>query len=425
MLVLPFNKEISNDRTPPHIHIISRLDEFSRSKNLQVHIGTIQSEADIEPAYSQQEANKSASRCEPDMLVWGRADILEEKTGLVMHYSLTNPAQFEWISDFETDGKIDTILTDALTPKTYEGATREIEEVLEKIIESTIAYKNGEYATVINITETLPKGSASSTQEEEATMFLQYLGAASYQKTNQPEKAIATYSDILEKDPIATLALNNRAHLQFKQKKYNKALVDFNALETLDKANYEVLYKKAEAHEHLGNLGAAKEDFEKAESICPPGVKKTITAHRQQVEKKIKIEEDKISKANRAKPKRGPKNKVVPNTPTTATRPLSKAAQTEQLITEAAQQNTIGNAVLAEEKAIEILKTQPTNKKALKELIRAKYFQDHSISIRDLKKNPYLSGLDPATLQKWNDDPVLEVVLRNEMIRRKSRKRGN
>lgn len=420
VLVLPFNKDISENRTPPHLHIASRLDEFSRSKQLQVHIGTIQSEQEIEPAYSQQEAQRYADKCNPDMLVWGNADMVGNKTGLVMHYSLTNPAQFDWLSEFETTGKIDTILTDALTTKTYEGATREIEQVLQKIIEATVAYKNEEYAKVISITETLPKGiTILEGGEKNADFDWQYMRAKSFRKIDQPAKAIDIYSEILEKDPTAALALNNRGYLQLQQKEYSKALADFNTLETLDKANYEVIYRKAEIHEQLGDLGAAKAGLKKAQAACPPSAKKTINAHIQQVEKKIKIKEDKISKANRATPATRSSDVVDPSprTPRTANTQAAKtAARTKALLIEAAQQNTIGNTAIAEEKIIEVLKKQPNNKKALKELIRSKYFEDNTISLSDLQKNPYLRNINATTLKKLND-PILDIVLRNERVK--------
>ena len=82
--------------------------------------------------------------------------------------------------------------------------------------------------------------------------------------------------------------------------------------------------------------------------------------------------------------------------------------------------NRIGANKEAEAKAIAILEKDSKNKKAIKELIKAKYFQDNSIDLSDLKKDPNLRKIDSMTLKKLKD-PVLEAVLRNGIAKRSKR----
>ena len=412
VLVLPFHNELPTGRTAPHKHIVSRLTAFSKEENLAVHIGTIQPDGAINAIYDEAEAEEYIQECKPDMLVWGQADILDATTGITVHYSLKDPIQFEWLTDFETDGKIDTVLQDALTSASFEGATEQIEEVLERILKVTVAFKEKNYSAIAK----LPASGLTETTmavEKAITLNMQYIEAESYKNENEPEKAIATYSKILAAEPTATLALNNRAHLQYKQKQWDEALADFNTLETLDAANPEIIFKKATIHETLGNLGAAKTDYSRAEKGCPPRMKKPIKENIQRVEKKIATEKDKNSR------RRGttPTNSSVPR----PVRPqISKDASVESLLEQAIINNRIGANKEAEAKAIAILEKDSKNKKAIKELIKAKYFQDNSIDLSDLKKDPNLRKIDSMTLKKLKD-PVLEAVLRNGIAKRSKR----
>lgn len=417
VLVLPFHKELPAGRIPPHQHLVSRLENFSKEESLALQIGTIQPEGVIQAVYTQEEANQYGSKCQPDMLVWGRADILDEKTGLVVHYLLTNPTNFQWLSDFDIEGKTSILLKDALTPTSFKGATQQIEEALEKILRATVAFKSKEYGKVTAIYDSISEEVTNLTTKE-TDRNLQYMNAESLWKSNQQEKAIATYTNILKEEPNATLALNNRAHLQLEQKEWGKALADFNALETLDKATYETYYKKAEIHEQLGNLGAAEKDYKKAEAASPTQMKATIKDQLQRVEKKIVVKKDKISKSKKPKPNR-PNNSA--STPRPASPQITKEAVVKNLLKEAVDNNAIGATMEAEKNVMEVLKNHPKNKKALKELIRAKYFQDNTISISDLKKHPYLKNVDSLSLKKLKD-PVLDAIIRNERFTNKQLK---
>jgi len=412
VLVLPFHKELPPGRIPPHQHIVSRLENFSKKENLAVDIGTLQTGGVIPPAYTQEEALVYANKCNPDMLVWGKADILDAKTGVVVHYLLTNPTQFEWISDFDVEGRTSILLKDALTPTSFKGATQQIENALEKLLKVTVAFKSKDYKAVVNFQESLPEANNNLKVTKKIDRDIQYMKAESYVKLNEPKKAITTYTKILEVEPDASLALNNRAHLQLEQKELGKALADFNALETLEKATYETYYKKAEIHEQLGNLGAAKKDFQKAEVVSPTPMKANIQDQVQRVEKKIIIKKDKISKDKKPKPV---KPTPPPNAPTPASPQTPKDVAVNTLLEEAIDNNVIGAIQEAEEKVMEVLKKQPKNKKALKEYIKTKYFQDNTISLSDLKKYPYLKNIDSITLRKLKD-PVLDVILQNGKI---------
>ena len=415
VLILPFQNEPLPGTTPPYNLIASHLNDFSEKEDLHAQIARVQPDGAIKAIVYKEEAEVYIVKCDPDMLIWGQATIKDDKTAISINYSILNPSEFEYISDFEPEGKRETLLTDALLPSTFQGTTQEIEEVLKKLLKVTVAFSNKDYPSVIKeleVTSTAPSFGTSAA----ANMWIVYAEAESYKKTNQIEKAIDTYSEVLAVEPTATLALNNRAQLNLKQQNLDEALADFNTIETLEKADYEVYYKKGEIHEKLGNLGAAKQDFSRAKSVSPPKAKPTIESHLKEVVEKIEVEKRKLSNTEKSVVNRPSSTGPIPN----PGRPQT-TKELNLLLKQAKANNKVGYADKAEKATMELLKKDPKNKKALKELVRSKYFQDNSVDITELQKIPYLKDLDSAALMQLHD-PVMKCIIWNERVGKKGRK---
>ena len=420
VLVLPFHDDLIEGRTAPHKHIVDRLNAFTKSENIAAQIGRIQPDEDIKAISSESEATDFLEACRPDMLVWGLANMLEENTALTVSYSIYNQKPFEKISDFEPMGSVDTLLQEAYFSSSFKGATVQIEDVLQNLV-STLANFNEEKYAAIVAANTSSSGPLAPNRVDtsEVALYLAKMKAESFKKEKEVDRAIATYSNILEVKPTDELALNNRAQLNLQQKRYNEALVDFNTIDRLGKADYEVYYKKAEINERLGNLNEAKKGYSRAKSVSPPQMQSTIKVHLDQVEKKIKVEKDKISKS--VNPIPAPVPTSLDTIAATNDNLVTKEAQLTSLLNQVKIQNAIGASKAAETSSLGILIKQPDNKAALRELIKAKYFQDSSVTISQLKKVPTLQRIDAATLRRLND-PICNSVIKNEELIRKKKK---
>jgi len=416
VLILPFQNEPLPGTTSPYKLIASHLNDFSEREGLRAQIARIQPDRAINAIVYKEEADAYITKCEPDMLIWGQATIKDDKTAIAINYAILNPAEFEYISDFEPQGKRETLLTDALLPSTFKGTTQEIEEVLKKLLKVTVAFSNKDYPSVIKELE-VSSTIADFAPSAAANMWISYAKAKSYRENNQIDKAIDAYSEVLAEEPTATLALNNRAQLNLDQENWDEALADFNTMENLDKADYEVFYKKGKIHEKLGNLGAAKEDFSRAKSVSPSKAKPTIESHLKEVVEKIEVEKRKISNTEKS---------VSSNPYSTGEIPNPGKPQTTKDLNELLQQakanNRIGDTKKAEAATMKVLKDDPKNKKAMKELIRSKYFQDNSVDITELQKIPYLKDIDSAALEQLHD-PVVKSIIRNGRVGGKGKKK--
>jgi len=416
VLILPFQNEPLPGTTSPYNLIASHLNEFSEAEDLHAQIARIQPDGAIDAIVYKEEAKDYIAKCDPDMLIWGQATIKDDKTAISINYSILNPSEFEYISDFEPQGKKETLLTDALFPSTFKGTTQEIEEVLKQLLKVTVAFSNKDYPSVIKELEG-PLTAPSIEFSLASNMWINYVGAKSYRETNQKDKAIAAYSEVLEIEPTATLALNNRARLNLEQENWDEALADLNTIENLDKADYEVYYKKGEIHEKLGDLGAAKDNFFRAKSVSPPKAKPTIESHLKEVVEKIEVEKRKISNTEKSVSSAPSSTGKTPN----PGRPQT-TKDLNQLIEQAEANNKVGDTKKAEAAIMKVLKDDPKNKKAMKELIRAKYFQDNSVDITELQKIPYLKDLDSAALEQLHD-PVVKSIIRNGRVGKKGKKK--
>lgn len=421
VLVLPFHDELPEGRTAPHKQIVKRLNEYCQEENLAAQVGRIQPDETIKAISDESEARNYTTKCQPDMLVWGLANMLKENTAITINYSILNKTGLGRISDFSPEGTLDTLLQAAYFSSTFEGATFQIETVLKKLLKTMVAFNQRDYPAVV--AKSVASGedplvpSAVDTSKE--AVYIAYVKAESHIHLKEVEDAINEYTKVLEVEPTEVLALNNRAHLNFRKKRLDKALVDLNTIETLGKADYEIYYKKAEIHEYLGNLGAAKKDFAKAKAMSPTQMQRTINSNLKQVEKKIQLEKTRI--IPEINPVPVDPNSISENTSTFINQ-TTKDIQLNTRLEQAELKNDIGNIKAAASTSIDILSKDPTNKRAIRTLIKAKYFQNGAITLKELQQTPQLKNIDLLQLKRFND-PICNIIIRNELLAQKKSNR--
>ncbi len=423
VLVLPFHDDLPEGRTAPHKQIVKRLNEYCQKENIAAQVGRIQPDETIKAISDESEARNYTTKCQPDMLVWGLANFLEGNTAITTSYSILNKTGLGRISDFSPEGTLDTLLQAAYFSSTFEGATSQIEAVLEKLLKTMVAFNQGDYSAVVAKSAASGSGPLApvTVDTSKEAMFIAYVKAESHIRQKETDAAISEYTKVLEVAPTEVLALNNRGHLNFEKKRFDKALVDFNTLETLGKADYEIYYKKGESHEFLGNLGAAKKDFAKAESLSPPQMKKTINTNSKRVEKKIQIEKKRIVPEINPIPV-DPNAVSENNSSTTFVNQTTKDIQLNTRLEQVERKNAIGDFKNAALMSIDILSENPNNERAIRNLINSQQFQNSTITLKELQEIPQLKNIDINQLRRFND-PICNIVLQNERLARNKKNR--
>lgn len=92
-----------------------------------------------------------------------------------------------------------------------------------------------------------------------------------YQDNNQPDKALKTYHDLLEKaDPDYLLAFFNIGFINLNYlKNYDSAITFFTKSIDLKSNYYQAFHNRGFAYEQKGELALARQDYQKALAILP------------------------------------------------------------------------------------------------------------------------------------------------------------
>ncbi|MCF8373624.1 MAG: tetratricopeptide repeat protein [Bacteroidales bacterium] len=98
-----------------------------------------------------------------------------------------------------------------------------------------------------------------------------YNMAMFYQNNNQPDKALKTYNDLLEKaDPKYLFAFYNMGYIYMQQKKdYDKAIEYFTKSIELKSNYFQAYHNRGFAYEQKGEYALARQDYQKALDILP------------------------------------------------------------------------------------------------------------------------------------------------------------
>lgn len=227
VLILPY---YSFSVPPIRTHVGVRLrlgdlrDKYFIKLESEVYGDSTLARSDKYPANSE-EAGKFARTCPSDypidMVIWGTEDQLDDdRKFITTKYKLLGHDNFNLTKLKISDTDVDTIrsLSSILTQGEVTG---EIEQVI-KFLFGLIKYETGDYNDAIASLEEAQSKQLDSSAQLTKNMLL----FDSYMQQNDENRALAALDSALVTHPEYALALNNRAAIYYKRKKYEAAAAD-------------------------------------------------------------------------------------------------------------------------------------------------------------------------------------------------------
>ena len=263
ILLLPFTN-LAEGELRPEIPIKQRLDKLSNENDLE-------SAASIFERFYQQDdvqfpdydaARKIGSGCEAEMVVWGTAERLNDGIDVNAKFSFTGDASHFDLNKVQLEGEtsIDTIRS--VSSIAREGnITKDIEEVILAIF-GIIAHEQGDF-------ETAAKALEASSSPGDTSLTVSMLIADSYLAMGDRKNALKSYDKVLQMHPEYNLALNNRGVLLYEQGKYRKAIADFSQVIEKNPNDAKVLAARGAAYAKINNKDKAVLDIQAAKKIDP------------------------------------------------------------------------------------------------------------------------------------------------------------
>ena len=95
------------------------------------------------------------------------------------------------------------------------------------------------------------------------------IGGNAYGNVNDPDRAIADYSEAIRLDPKYALAYNNRGFAYFGKKDYDRAIADYNEAIRLEPKSTRSYSNRANAYRAKGDVEHAIADYSELIAISP------------------------------------------------------------------------------------------------------------------------------------------------------------
>lgn len=314
ILVLPFKPIGAEEVTPAHTLFeigLNRLiddNELTGEANVESYAETIASTEDYPTGV--QAARMISQNCGTQLIIWGITEKLAQsgKTILTTDYLFLDEESIH-IDRQELGMDAELSASDIVMKFPERGQQRDtissfssITENLPSHLESRLKFLLGVFAH--------EKGNNIATQQlleewpeepldPESTQIWATLLADSYLKTNEEEKAAATYSKLIEADPDNTLARNNRALLYYKKGEYAMAIQDLNTNLKNNRQDTVALTTRSYIFLKEGMLRQAEEDLERAKELDPnrPVIRTweaKLDARKRQEEQSLKNAEEQL-----------------------------------------------------------------------------------------------------------------------------------
>ena len=357
ILVLPFNPLTGNEVTPTHrlfeIGLNRLIDDYSLTgeANVESYAETIALQEDYPTGA--QDARGISQNCGTQLIIWGITEKLpaNNQTILTTNYLFLEEEDLHLDrQELGQDAELST--SDIVMQFPERGQQRDtiasfssISDNLPSQLESRLKFLLGVFAH--------EKGDNMATQkllgewpedplDPESTQLWATLLADSYLKTDEEEKATATYSKLIEADPANALARNNRALLYYKKGDYSMAIQDLNVNLKNNSKDTVALTTRSYIFLKEGMLQQAETDLERVKKLDPdrPVIRswqKKIDTRRKEEEKTLEKAEDKL--------KENPKN-------------------ADALLDKATANRNLGNYDIARKAAEEVIKINPKSVKA-------------------------------------------------------------
>ena len=275
IMVLPFT-DISggNQHIPIHKQLKNRLIKFSRNHHLNTSVDL----SEINPADDKQypddnaAAKKLCKKCRANLIIWGTYEkqaadktIVNTDFQFVLDHDQLSFGQYQ----INEDNELSTI--PSISSIASSGSISSSIEDQISLILGVAANQMGEDQAAIELLESATKPA----DKQLATMAGMAL-ADSYIETNNEQKAVKTYTKILNLNPKNELALSNRAALSQKTGDYKTALKDTKSLAKIRPESKTLKIKEVQLLIMNNELKTAKEKIEKLQeaNVAPKKIEK-------------------------------------------------------------------------------------------------------------------------------------------------------
>lgn len=390
VLILPY---FSFSPVPIRTHIGVRLrlgdlrDKYLIKLESEVYGDSTLAFSDKYPANSD-EASKYVRTCSSeypiDMVIWGTEDQLDDdRKFITTKYKLIGHDNFNLTKLKISDTDVDTIRS--LSSILAQGeVTGEIEQVI-KFLFGLIKYETGDYNDAIAaLKETQTQQLDSSAQLTKNMLLFD-----SYIQQNDENGALAALDSALATHPEYALALNNRAAIYYKRKKYEAAAADMEVANEKLPEDPTIVANRLRTSLAVEKIYAARESLNKLQELTREETvdlkSKDLVAKTPVVLDNIKRRQESVIESTQAILEKDPKN---------------LAALQEQAETYLKQ----GNFQDAIKLANEMLSVNPRQRTAYLILLEAYIELKREKEIIETVRRAIRNGLDKTALLEGRND---------------------
>jgi tetratricopeptide (TPR) repeat protein len=265
ILLLPF-RSLSSGMAQTHVLLRDRFDFFGRQNKVPLNAQVISpAEAVImdpnryPPNF--RDAERLGENCRAQLIIWGTE---EQRDSVILNtrYKFLLPEGFAVNRVIVTENNTVEAVP-FFTSIATEGAITEDIEYLIKLFFGIVAHETDRADAAIDALGNL------RTKDSTAALLSGIILSDSHVRKGEWENAMSAYDQLLEVHPEYPLALNNRGMLNFKDGRYEDAVVDFSNRLKLDSTDLTALSARGEAYLRLEQLDKARKDLEQVRERRP------------------------------------------------------------------------------------------------------------------------------------------------------------
>lgn len=402
ILVLPFNPLTGDKVTPTHrlfeIGLNRLIDDYNLTgeANVESYAESIALQDDYPTGV--QDAKGISENCGSQLIIWGITEKLPANNQTILTTNYLFLEEDDIHLDRQELGMDAELKASDITMQFPErGLQRDtiasfssISDNLPPHLESRLkfllgvfAHEKGDNMATRKLLEKWPEDPL----DPESTQIWATLLADSYLKTDEEEKAEATYSRLIETDPSNALARNNRAILYYKKGEYAMAIQDLNVNLKNNSKDTVALITRSYVFLKEGMIEQAEKDLKSAKKLDPN--RPIIQSWQQKIETRRQAEERTFKKAE-AQLKENPKD-------------------VQALMDKAIASRNLGNYNIARKAAEEVIKINPKSVQAY-DILRESdmMLKRNSRVLQRAERN----GIPAAQLK--NLRPILEATAAQE-----------
>ena len=259
VMLFPFNN-VDGGNNKPHISIHSRLSQLCRENRIN---SSIELMPGVQEPIFEDDVLDAADRCAAELVIFGEVSSDITSTDIVSKYFYLGELEGLEVKKIQVEGEtfVDTTTSISSIVRTGE-LTKDIEELILTLF-GIIAHEEERYDLVVEQLEQLDPADTSG------TILTGVLLADAYLALGKQAEALQSYDQVLQVHPEYSLALNNRAALEFMAGNYQKAADDYTRIIQFDPDNVDALAGRLAANTKLNRDDLIIQDEQKLRRINP------------------------------------------------------------------------------------------------------------------------------------------------------------